>query len=650
MRRHLPRLPRGVQARLRAIRRYFATTRPLLRLVWQASPRLFAASFGLMLIVGLLPVASIYVTSALLEALAEATGLERTPSALPGNFVLLLVLVAVANLLVQLAQQVSGAIHRLYSTRITNRVHSLIGQKAAEIDLAFFENPEFHNRMRTAANEASFRPLMFIDDLLMSGSTLTTFVSLATILLVWQPWVMLLILASSLGVLWVSARFGTAHVQLVQERAETERKKHYIYTMLTSDQAAKEIRLFGLRDHLVASFHKLLEKTYHQDRRLVLRELLYSAGAGALAAAVQPALVAFTALQAIQGAISIGQFNLYVQSIMQSSQQLSGLAGTLGELHESNLFASSLFGFLATEPVVEARRPGRESFPAFAIAPHLEFRNVSFRYLATSRAVLDEVSFQIRPGEVVALVGDNGAGKTSLVKLVAGLYEPTEGQILLDKVDIRTLDRDQLRACMSMIFQDYTVYHLSARENIGFGRASWLGDLERIEEAARRSGLHEVIARLPDGYDTVLGRFWEHGHELSGGQRQLVALARALLRDAPILILDEPTAALDVHAEQRFLRRLLESREGGRLKTVIFVSHRFTTVRHADRILVLDDGRLIEEGTHEQLVARDGHYAEMFRKQAVLYNSEQPPSTPSASRPVSTAEERTRGPDPAATG
>jgi ATP-binding cassette subfamily B protein len=486
---------------------------------------------------------------------------------------------------------------------------------------------------------------MFVDGLLASGSALTTFLSLSAILLLWRPWVMLLMLASSLGVLWVTTRFGTARVHLVEDRSETERKKHYLYTVLTSDQAAKEIRVFGLRDHLVAAFHALLERTYRQDRRLAVRELLYSAGAGAVLAAVQPGLLAYTVLLALHGTISIGQFNLYTQSILQSGQQLTELATTMGELHESNLFAASLFGFLATQPDVEARRPGAGPPPAISATPGIEFREVSFRYPGTDHAVLHGVSFEIRPGEAVALVGGNGAGKTSLVKLLAGLYEPTGGQILLDGVDIRTLDRERLRSSMSLIFQDYVVYHLPARENVGLGRVRWMDDFQRIQEAARRSGLDEVIARLPNGYDTVLGRFWEQGHELSGGQRQLVALARALLRDAPILVLDEPSAALDVHAEQRFFQRLLHDREDGRPRTVLFISHRFTTVRHAQRILVLEEGRLIEDGTHAELVATEGHYAEMFRQQAALYGGGQPPGT----HPTDTAEERSHGTDPAAT-
>jgi ATP-binding cassette subfamily B protein len=575
-----------------------------------------------MVLTGLLPAANIFLTSALLDALVRATRPTNVYSVLPTNFVALLVLLAGVNLLGQVFQRLGQAVSQLQGTRIANYVQMLVAEKAVEIDLAGFEDPKFHNRMRTAANEASHRPQMIFNDLMVAVSTSTTLVSLATVLLLWQAWVVPVILVASLATLWVSMHFGTAMVELITQRAETERKKFYLSTLFISDQAAKEIRLFSLRNFLLAKLRNLLETTYRQDRRLAFRELAYSVPAGVVLGAVQVALIAFTAFEAFRGAISIGQFNLYTQSIMQFGGQLPGLMFTVGALHESNLFAASLFGFLATQPQVEAPRPGssRTRLDAVACTPRIEFQNVSFGYPGTNQVVLQDVSFEIRPGEAIALVGENGAGKSTLVKLLAGLYEPAGGQILLDGVDISTLDRDDLRAYLSVIFQDYIIYHFSACENIGVGQVSWLDDSTRVEEAARRSGLDQVIAKLPDGYDTVLGRFWESGHELSGGQRQLVALARALLRDAPILILDEPSAALDIYTEQSFFQRLLEGRSAGRPQTVIFISHRFTTVRRADRILVLENGRLTEQGTHEQLVTGGGHYAEMFDLQAAMYN------------------------------
>lgn len=614
----------NIHVKFRSMCNYFATIRPLVQLLWRVSPLFFLTSFGLTLLSGLLPLASILITSMLIQTLVESLSAKHSASILVSRLILLLVFMVSTHLLMQLSQRLNIALSTLHRTRIINHVQLLIAQKAAEIDLACFENPEFHNRIRTAANETAFRIPMFLDRLMMIGSTLMTFISLAVILLLWHAWIVLAIVLSSLVTLWISTHFSTARVNLVAQRAETERKKFYLNSLFISEMAAKEMRLFGLQDFLLMRFRRLLETTYQQDRHLVLHELLYSSVAVLLLSLVQPMLIAFTAFQTLQGVISIGLFSLYTQSILQLESGWTQLMVIQSGLHESNLFAAHLFDFLAIQPQVEARRPQASAQSAvISQLPRIEFRGVSFNYPGTEHVVLKDVSFVIQPGEAIALVGDNGAGKSTLVKLLAGLYTPTKGHIFLDSVDIQTLDRSDLRAHLSVIFQDYIVYHFSARENIGVGQIDWLDDSTRIEEAANRSGLDHVIAQLPDGYETVLGRFWEKGHELSGGQRQLVALTRALLRDGPVLILDEPSAALDIYAEQRFFQQLLEGWTSGRRQTVIFISHRFTTVRRADRVLVLEHGCLTEQGTHEQLMAHDGHYAEMFNLQVAAYNSSQ---------------------------
>ncbi|HEY0607613.1 MAG TPA: ABC transporter ATP-binding protein, partial [Herpetosiphonaceae bacterium] len=473
-----------------------------MRLTWQTSPAFFLLAVGLTLLLGLLPAANILLISALLQTLVEAV---QTPSAaFPPRFLLLLGLLAATHVLTQVAQQANTVVHELYRTRVTNDVQLRISAKAAAIDLAYFEDPAFHNQMQTAVNEAAFRVPMFIDRLLVAGATLTTFGSLTAIIVLWQPWIVPVLLGSSLGTLWIATHFASVRVRVLAERAETERKKHYLSTLLASDQAAKEIRLFGLGGWLLDSLRQVLDRTYRQDRRLALRELSYAGAAALLLGAVQPALIAFTAWQTFAGLITIGQFSLYTQSIIQLESGWTQLMFIQSGLHENTLFAVQLFQFLALESQIEAPRDGRAAAPGAQLSPpRIEFRHVSFAYPGTERRVLDDISFTIEPGEAIALVGTNGAGKTTLIKLLAGLYEPTAGSICADGVDLRTLDRTELRAYLSVIFQDFTIYHLSLRENIGVGQIEEIEEIERIEAAARRSGLEQIIPTLPHGYATV---------------------------------------------------------------------------------------------------------------------------------------------------
>jgi len=618
----------GLRGRIGAAGGYLSATGVLARLIWRAGAHLALASAGLAVVTGVLPVADIVILSALLQTLVNADHLARaTGAAAVPHFLPLLVLLIVVSLLTQVSQRLGQVTIQLQGNRISDRVQLLIAEKAAAVDLSSFEDRTFHNEMRTVTNEAQYRPAQVIAQLVTGVTTLATLASLSVILVLWHFWVVGALLLASAATVWVSTHFGSEKHALVAGRAETERSKHYLYSLLASDQAAKEIRLFGLGGLLVGRFGGLLGDLYRQDRRHALRQLGYSMPAGLLLAMTQIALIAFAAVQALHGAISVGRFNQYMLTIIQLGGQLPMLAFSVGSLHQGNLFASRLSGFLATQPRVEAPR-GRPAPPArglvtaqaTAAGPHIAFDHVSFTYPGTDREVLTDVSFEVRAGQAVALVGRNGSGKSTIVKLLAGLYEPTRGTVSLNGVDIATLDRTALRAGLSVIFQDFTVYHFSARENVGLGHLGYLHDDGRIAAAARQSGLAGVIAKLPDGFETVLGRFWHMGHELSGGQRQLVALARALLRQAPVLVLDEPSAALDARTEADFFRRLLDAPGSGHPRCVIFVSHRLSIARRVDQILVLKEGHLVEQGSHEELMDRAaGMYADMFRLQSHAY-------------------------------
>jgi ATP-binding cassette subfamily B protein len=620
---------RSLHRRAGAARRYLATAGPLARLVWRAGPHLMLSSAGLAVVGGMLPALNIVIVSALLQTLVNAghpAGSGRSGTA--SHFVLLVVLLALVGLVSQVGQRVGQVTAQLQGTRIANRVQSLIADKAAAVDLASFEDRTFQDDMRTVTNEARYRPSQMIQQLLAGVTTAATLASLSVILVAWHAWVVVALLAASAATLWVSTHFGSARVDMIVGRAEAERAKFYLYDVVTTDQAAKEIRLFGLRDLLVGRFGRLLESLYRQDRRLALRQLAFSMPAGLVLAGAQSALIVFAAVEALHGRISVGQFNQYMLAIVQLGGLLPALAVNLGSLHQGNLFAARLFAFLATRPRVEAPaepRAGRHAEPAVspvtAAGPRIVFDQVCFTYPGTGREVLTDVSFEVRAGQSIALVGSNGSGKSTIVKLLAGLYEPTAGSVSLNGTDIRALDRAALRSALSVVFQDFVIYHLPVRENIGLGRVSFLDDPERIAAAARLSGLDRVIAALPAGYDTVLGRFWNKGHELSGGQRQLVALARALLRNAPVLILDEPSAALDARNEAEFFDRLLDDPGSEPSRCVIFIAHRLSVARRADHILVLDQGRLVEQGSHQALMSTAGSYADMFRLQSAAYHA-----------------------------
>lgn len=606
------------------LREYLSTLRPLARLVWSSGRRLLVISLVLTLVGGALPAANIVIVSHLLQVLVDVSAAGSTRPVVLRRFLQLLVLLALTNVVGQLCQQLGSAISQLQASRIANSVQVAVAQKAGTVDLTDFEDQQFHDRMQVVADQAPYRPQEIVEGLMQLVAAVGAVASLASLLLLWRWWAFPVLLTSFVVTLLLAARAGTAQVSLIDSRAVAERRQHYLRSLFVSDQAAKELRLYGLVDVFLGRYRGLLELLYHQDRRLASRTLLYSVPAGLLLAAVQIALIAYTALQALQGQLTVGQFNTYLLAVVQLGGQLPAMAIIMGGLHENNLFAIRLFAFLnvPTRSHRAESAPLRLSnVPSVPANVGLALESLTFSYPGSTHPVLRDVTVSIGRGEVVAVVGQNGAGKSTLVKLIAGLYPPSAGQVLFDNHDSAGIPQDRLHQLVSVVFQDFVIYHFTARENIGLGAIEWLNDEERIERCSAASGFNRVAATLPHGLDTVLGRFWERGHELSGGQRQLVALARSLMRSAPLLILDEPAAALDAAVEQDFFDRLLDRSARTAGPTTILISHRLSTVRRADRIIVLHEGRVVEEGTHEQLMIYQGRYAQMFRLQASAYEA-----------------------------
>jgi ATP-binding cassette, subfamily B, bacterial len=392
------------------------------------------------------------------------------------------------------------------------------------------------------------------------------------------------------------------------------RQMDYLRLLAGSKEAAKELKLFGLSGFLTGRFTNLSNQIYTQDVSLARRRFTAGSFLSIVGTLGYYSAYAFVIWRTVLGAYTIGTLTFLANAILQASQNIQQVFSTLAGIADQALFITDLLAFFAMKPTIRSK-PGALPAPR-PIRQGFEFRNVSFIYPGTSRLVLDRFNFSLRPGERVALIGENGQGKTTIVKLITRLYDPTEGQILLDGIDLRDYDLDDLYREIGVIFQDYMRYEMTSRENIAVGRIEALDHLDELREAARKSLAEQVIARLPGYYDQMLGRRFETGVDLSGGEWQKIALARAYLREAQLLILDEPTAALDARSEYEVFQRFAELTED---KMALFVSHRFSTVRMASRIVVLENGRIAEEGSHERLTALGGRYAEMFELQAASY-------------------------------
>ncbi|GCE29452.1 HlyB/MsbA family ABC transporter [Dictyobacter alpinus] len=605
-----------------SVTRHLSIIRQLFLILWQANALLFVLLLVLSLVTGAIPALTLIVNAKLIDEIVSFAFQQRSASStsFPFPILILLFILAGSGALNQVMASTRTTIETLYRKQVTNLISLKIAEKASSLDLSFFENPVLSNRLTLALNEASYRPITIVTLLLTLLTTSITLISVTVIIARWHFWILLLVISISFLHYWIIARMGQDRVSLTLRQTPAMRKTQYISSLLTTDFYAKEIRLFNLRDYFLKRYRRLQNEVYQQDRQLLRKHLFLTMIVEPLLSLVRPALLAFVIWQAVQRLVTLGSFTLYTQAIGQLDGGFSALILTSAQLYENTLFLTNLFDFLALSPTVEPVQDVTTSNPSTLSAPSIEFRDVSFAYPDSATPVLNHLNFFIKPGEIIALVGENGAGKTTVVKLLAGLYKPTQGQILLDGKDIETLNRAELRSYLSVIFQDYAVYHLEVLENIGVGSVSEIENQYQIEQAAYKSGFAPIVEALPEKYQTLLGRWIERGHEFSGGQRQLLALSRVMMRKAPVLVLDEPGAALDILREQQFFKNLLEEQKEKR-QTIIFISHHFSTVRRADHIVLLEQGTVIEQGSHEQLMAQQGQYANLFQLQSQEYAS-----------------------------
>ena len=590
----------------------FRYLRNAIELVWSTSRPLTLSLFGLTLVLGLVPPAIAWVGKLLVDAvvLAADSGLAADADA-----ALRLVLVEGVLVLVQAAgmraQLTAGSLLR---AQLGHRVNHLILEKALELDLIDFEDSEFYDKLTRARREASSRPLSLVN---RSFSLIQTGLSLASytvLLLRFSPWAVLLLLGAAIPAFVVEARFSGAAFRLFKWKSPETRQQMYLETVIAREDFAKEVKLFGLGPKLLDKYDAIFQTVYNEDRNLTLRRGFWGFVLGSLTTLALYAAYGWVVLAAVARSISLGDMTMYLLVFKQGQSGFSNLLSEVRGMYEDNLYLSTLYEYLG-QPSHYA--PG-EAEVGTSPGDGIRFEEVSFAYPGSSHQALQGVSLHVRPGEKLALVGENGSGKTTLIKLLTGMYAPTSGRVLMDGLDVRSWDPVALRRRIGVIFQDFARYQFKIGENIGAGDVDAFDDAERWAEAAERGMVDDFLDRLPEGFETQLGKWFKNGQELSGGQWQKVALARAFMREsADVLVLDEPTAAMDAEAESRIFERVKAMSED---RMAILISHRFSTVRLADRIIVLHDGRIEENGTHAELMDNDGRYAHLFTLQAQGYS------------------------------
>ena len=594
------------------VRQSFTHTPQAVKLVWQTNPWATGGLGFLTLAGALLPASQAWVGKLIVDGVVISIQRGAESEQVKKVFVYL-VLELGLFLLATVLNHSRRLIQQLIQLQLANRIRGEIIRKALSMDLAFFEHPDFYDRLQNARRESGYKPVDLINDTFLIVQNTITLISFAVLLLRFSPWLVVILLVTSIPAFIAETRFSEEGFRLLTHRAPETRQINYLARLLTEDASAKEIKLFNLGETLLARYMTLFEKFFDEDKSLAIRRAVTGFGLGLVATLGFYGSYAWIVWQTVQGKISLGDMTLYLSIFRQGQSTFQSILAAVGSIYENNLFMANIFDFFELKP--QMSQAARKDLPV-RLKTGIEFRGVGFRYPDSEEWALRGVDLSIRPAEKIALVGPNGAGKTTLVKLLSRLYDPTEGTILIDGIDIRELDPLDLRQRIGVIFQDFVRYHVPARENIGFGQIESVDQMDQIIESARKSGAHPIIENLPEGYETMLGRWFRGGHELSVGQWQKIALARAFMRDAEILVLDEPTASLDAQTEYEIFRHFQKLTEG---KMAILISHRFSTVRMADRIVVIEDGRIAEIGTHDELLRQEGIYAHLFSMQAEGY-------------------------------
>lgn len=604
----------GGLATLRALPEVFQYTRHALELVWATSRPLTVALALLTLVAGVLPAGIAFIGAKIVDAVVAAIAAHGATGAVDLSTVLgYVVLEGVLVAALAATQRGLSTCQSLLRAQLGQRVNEMILEKALTLELRHFEDSEFYDKLTRARREASTRPLSLV---MRSFGLVQNFIALASYgMLLWQfsPWAVLVLLLAGLPSFVAEAKFSGDAFRLFRWRSPETRMQMYLETVLAREDHAKEVKLFGLGPLLLDRYRAIFRKVFKEDRALTIRRDTWGFFLGLISTAAFYAAYAWIAVSAVRGQITLGQMTMYVLLFRQGQAAVSASLAAISGMYEDNLYLSTLYDYLDT-PV---ETPSGSATAGPDPGDGVRFVNVSFTYPGATEPAVHDVSLHLRPGHSLALVGENGSGKTTLIKLLTRLYVPSSGRITLDGLDLAEWNPVALRRRVAVIFQDFARYQLKVGENIGVGDVEHFEDEARWREAAELATASPFVEEMPAGYQTQLGKWFKDGRELSGGQWQKIALARAFIREgADLLVLDEPTAAMDARAEAQVFEQF---RELARERMVILISHRFSTVRMADEIVVIQGGRVLERGSHDDLMALDGHYAHLFTLQARGY-------------------------------